>query len=236
MLEAAVHRHSFIKKFNALREAAELQIRCADPVALLEHMHDPGGDPEQKDHILRSLTLVAQSKAPEAEAAMILMHLALWPGLDHARGRLWRFFHGDPDELTAAISAEFTHQIGRLRLDMVNRIAATIVRNVERDVRRQRIRELSRQSETDAYDDDLQAASSGPCELSLLTDIHDHDDLKRLEARVARLIGEDAALVIEIAVCGAPQREAAERFGLSHDAARKRYQRALARLRTSLPA
>ena len=47
---------------------------------------------------------------------------------------------------------------------------------------------------------------------------------------------EDAALVIDVVVRGASQREAAAVRGLSHDAGRKRYQRALARLRAALAA
>ena len=48
-----------------------------------------------------------------------------------------------------------------------------------------------------------------------------------------RLIGTDATLVISIAVLGERQQDAAAALGLSHEAGRKRYQRALKRLRVS---
>jgi len=48
---------------------------------------------------------------------------------------------------------------------------------------------------------------------------------------LASLIGADAELVIAVAVLGELQNEAAARLAVSADAARKRYQRAVARLR-----
>lgn len=49
-------------------------------------------------------------------------------------------------------------------------------------------------------------------------------------------IGADAELVIAVAVLGELQNEAAARLAVSPGAARKRYQRAVARLRTHLEA
>ena len=55
-----------------------------------------------------------------------------------------------------------------------------------------------------------------------------------LRDELHRLIGIDALLVIRVAIEGYSQAEAAAEFGLSHEAARKRYQRAMRRLRAAL--
>ncbi len=44
---------------------------------------------------------------------------------------------------------------------------------------------------------------------------------------LAGAIGKDADLVVAVAIEGATQREAADLFGLTYEAARKRYQRAM---------
>lgn len=44
------------------------------------------------------------------------------------------------------------------------------------------------------------------------------------------MIGDDADLVVAVVIVGESQREAAGRLGISHDAARKRYQRSMVRL------
>ena len=49
--------------------------------------------------------------------------------------------------------------------------------------------------------------------------------------RLRPVIGADAPLVVAIAVVGERQQDAAAALGLSHDAGRKRYQRALKRMR-----
>ena len=48
------------------------------------------------------------------------------------------------------------------------------------------------------------------------------------------MIGTDADLVMSVVVLGNNVREAAEQLGVSHQVARKRQQRALARLRKQL--
>ena len=57
------------------------------------------------------------------------------------------------------------------------------------------------------------------------------DQLAAIRDFVAEVVGHDADLVIGAAIYGVSQRELAERLGLTHEAARKRFQRALARLR-----
>ena len=61
--------------------------------------------------------------------------------------------------------------------------------------------------------------------------VPDHDALPPgLRRRLRDLIEPDADLTISVALYGFSQKEAARALGLSHEAARKRYQRATARL------
>lgn len=57
-------------------------------------------------------------------------------------------------------------------------------------------------------------------------------EIAAIRARLLPIVGEDVDLVLAV-VLGESQREAGERLGLTHDVARKRYQRALDRIRDS---
>ena len=59
-----------------------------------------------------------------------------------------------------------------------------------------------------------------------------HADLRLLDGDLRRWIGNDADLLMAVAVIGETQEEAGARVGLGPEAARKRYQRARQALRT----
>lgn len=56
----------------------------------------------------------------------------------------------------------------------------------------------------------------------------------RLNGAVRKLLGDDALLVIRVAIEGFSQAEVAVELGLTEAAARKRYQRAMRRLHDAL--
>ena len=56
------------------------------------------------------------------------------------------------------------------------------------------------------------------------------DEAGLIRNYLARLVGVDADLVVAVVILGEGQREAANRIEISHDAARKRYQRAIQRI------
>ena len=61
------------------------------------------------------------------------------------------------------------------------------------------------------------------------------DDVERAgRAWLEPIVGADAELLLAVLVLDETQREAGHRLGLSHEAARKRFQRALTRLREHL--
>lgn len=217
---------NFQRNFEALRRTSEPLAHFADPAALLDTLHVGSRSPDEKNRLLVALVGAAQSGGAVSDCALTLMLLALWPGLDAVRRRsIWRRV-GTGDEVASEILARASETIRGLDLQRVNWIAATILRNIERDLIRTRQREdrhQSLRSETDP--DEIPADGevlSGDASPELL-----HGDL-------VRIVGTDADLVIRVAVDGFSQAEVASELGLSEAATRKRYQRATRRLRNAL--
>lgn len=216
---------NFQRNFEALRRNSEPLAHFADPAALLDTLHVSGRGPDQKNRLLVALVGTAQSGGAVSDCALTLMLLALWPGLDAVRRRsIWRRV-GAGDEVASEILARASEAIRGLDLQRVNWIAATILRNIERDLIRTRQREDRLQSlRSEADPNEIPTDGEAPANASpaLL-----HDDL-------VRIIGTDADLVIRVAVDGFSQAEVASELGLSEAATRKRYQRATRRLRDVL--
>ena len=217
---------SFQRSFDAIRSSSDPVLRFRDPAALLDALHRKPGGPDQKNLILASLVRAAQSDGHAADCALTLMLLALWPGIDAIRRRcIWRKV-GTADEVASDILGRTTEAVRGLDLQRVNWIAATVLRNVERDILRAHQREATRQSLRSETEPDEVASGDGS------------DDAARSEAQLLRdlrlLIGADSTLVIRVAVEGFSQAEIAIELGLSEAAARKRYQRAIRRLRDAL--
>ena len=217
---------SFQRNFDAVRRTTETVLRFRDPAALLDALHRGPGGPDQKNLILASLVRAAQADGHAADCALTLMLLALWPGLDAIRRRCIWSKVGTADEVASDILGRTTEAVRGLNLQRVNWIAATVLRNVERDLMRARQREAGRQRlRSNTEPDELAAGDdsgvSAISEAQLLRDL-------RL------LIGADSSLVIRVAVEGFSQAEVAIELGLSEAATRKRYQRATRRLRVFL--
>lgn len=215
-------RLTFRNQFNDLRRSHTPLEPFRDPDALLAWLHDLRADADAKNDVLRCLVGAAQV-ANEGETARVLLIVALWPGLDAIRGRLRRHYVREQDDLVSDLTAGISWGIAMLDLSRVYRIAATLLRNLERDLRRDLIRRRAIERQTDVISQDLIDPASLRCPQS--------NDLAGLRMRLEAELGGDASLVIAVTVEGLTQREVAELLGIGHDAARKRYQRAMARLR-----
>ncbi len=176
------------------------------------------GDLDERDRILGALVAQAR-RADTRELATALLWLALWPGLCGVyRRRLhWR---ACPDESVSAIAYEFTSLLAVLDVGHVRRVAATLVRSTERAV----VATLRAPSEeVPLAASVLETLNVSPCVLE--------HELRVARQWLERLLGADADLVLAVAVLDEPHGEAAARIGISAVNARKRYQRALARVR-----
>lgn len=220
-------RLRFHWEFRARCERHELLVAYADPAALLDALAGSGGDPAHKNAILGALVRIAQKERSREHTARVVLVLALWPGLDAMRRRLLRHFRDDPDRLAAEIFERLITGIARLNLKRVKRIAATLIRNVERDIRRMLSREWRRETAC--------------TEFAQIVSVHDRarwsrgdlsaGDVMNSNRDLRAVVGRDARLVSLVAIDGYTQAEAGDITGVGHDAARKRYQRALRKLR-----
>jgi len=225
---------SFQIQYEAVRRSEDVIQPFSDPCALLGHLHADGGDPDEKNKILAVLVVAAQGAGPVRDAAATLLWLALWPGLDALYRRLLRHFAASPEELVSEISDRLTTGIHRLDLHRVNRIAATLLRNIERDIRhvlRARWSEAASRNETPEDGEAPHRVGHPESMLGLPSCINADVAGSMIAALLEDWIGEDAGLVLSVVIHGETQREAARRFDIGHDAARKRYQRAIRRLR-----
>ena len=217
---------SFQRSFDAVRRAQAALAPFRDPAALLDGLHRTPCDPARKNHILSALVRAAQGDEPESDCALTLLVLALWPGLDAIRRRsLWRRL-GTADEVASDVLARTTEAVRGLDLGRVNWIAATVLRNVERDMIRVRQRDQAREHLASGADPD-EVADSGESGIGATG----YEQLNRI---VRKLLGGDALLVIRVAIEGFSQAEAGAELGLTEAAARKRYQRAMRRLHDAL--
>ena len=217
---------SFQRSFDAIRREQGPVLGYRDPAALLDALHQKAGSTDQKNLILVALASAGHSDGHTGDCALTLMLLALWPGLDAIRRRsIWRRL-GTADEVASDVLARTTEAVRGLDLGRVNWIAATVLRNVERDMIRVRQRDTAREHLASGADPD-EVADSGDSGIG-------ETGYARLNGAVRKLLGDDALLVIRVAIEGFSQAEVAVELGLTEAAARKRYQRAMRRLHDAL--
>lgn len=206
--------------------------------ALVAYLTNKDGDRDEKDRIYAALVRAVQANAEWRELASALVWLGLWPGLDAIYGHRLRDFAGRPDELVTEISFIVTTTVARIALSGVNRLAATLVLNVERDVRDALKRHWADEARVVDVDD---PAATGPDEhLESKPTIDDRElpvdaaDLPAVRAWLSDIVHGDADLVIGAALYGFDLHELADELGIGHEAARKRFQRAIKRIRERL--
>ncbi len=209
--------------------------RFRDPDSLVAHFRDKHADLDEKDAIYRMLVLSVQTESDCSDLAESLLWLGLWPGLSGSFRRHRTGFAYSPAELVAEISWIFTDMVHRIDLSRVNRVAATLVLNVRRDLtqdieRHDRIR--NEQVDWEPYQERLSDESlPGLDDRELEVDANDPEALFEW---LRSIVGKDAPLVLGAAICGIAQRELADQLDIGYGATRKRLQRAYKKLRDYL--
>jgi len=239
-LERSLETLEAREEFEAAgRRRAELR-PFAGPGALVDHLTDPGGDLDAKDRVLARLVEIVQERGGDASVATTLLWLGLCPALDVIYWRSIRHHVDDPGELVSELWDCFWLTVSRADLERINRVAATLVRNTERMLRGTRLRAREIEAQRDAMPDDNRLEDGEPggrrdgSDRGIAPGLPPEVEAERLRGVIAEVVGDDAERVIGAAIYGESQRELADRLGLTHEVARKRYQRALARLRAHL--
>ncbi|GHC67312.1 hypothetical protein GCM10007315_35420 [Gemmobacter tilapiae] len=229
-----LNRFKHQQGFREIRARQDALTRFSDPATLLAFQSGAGEEFLARNEVLRALCHEAKSEASSGDTSLLMALLALWPGMDAIYGRLLRHFKTDPDELAAEIAARVVDGIRTIDLDKVTKIAATILMNAERDIRRKLSGEwLAAGSRLDLTDD--MPAPSHSSVFGFAPDMGDADaDTARLRLRLEPLVGQDADLLLGVAVLGHTQQAAAISLGVAPEAGRKRHQRAVQKLRKYL--
>lgn len=222
------------QSFTTIKRHYVVLARFDDIDALITFLTSKRGELADKDTILGVLAALVHD-VEHRELAIPLLWLGLWPGLDGVHRRRTRHFLDAPDELVSEIASAFIEQVYALDLHRVHRVAATLVRSTERRVLEGRAREWAETNTVQPRGETWALQEPPPMwrgsRLGLLPTVDAEADLAALRAWLEAAVGEDAELVLAVLVLDETQREAGARLGLSHAAARKRFQRAIGRLR-----
>lgn len=216
------------REFKTVRGTEPVLERFDSPSHLVDYLTNRTGDRDEKDAIYRILVWGVQTGVTWSELGMSLLWLGLWPALDATYRRRLKHFIDEPEALASAIGVQFSSAVGRADLSRINRLAATLGMNTERDLVEALRREWTERNGRAELppDDDLKA--EGKSTLDFLVEA---EERRAMWARIREAVGDDAELLMAVLVDGLSQREAAARLGISHDAARKRFQRAAGRVK-----
>lgn len=216
-LVRSVNRHSNLILFAKLFPAGNPPEGFRDPAQLLGWLHRSTGDPDDKNTVLARLLAKVDCESGASDLSVELLILALWPGLCRVRHRLRH--SRSLDALEADLLGQTAIAIRRADAARITHVAATLLRNIERDL----IRMFRRQSRACEPLEAPEFERLFPPEAT-------GDSAARIMAAARDTLGNDGLLLFAVHIAGFSQKEAAQRMGVSHEAARKRCQRAMARL------
>jgi len=207
--------------------------RFTSPTALVAYLNDPSGDRDEKNRIYGVFVAAVQLKADTSELATSVIWLGLWPGLDAIYRRRLKSFIRQPDALASELGIQFTDAIARADLSKINRVAATLIRNTERELVRALVDKRTKEV-LDLPDDEALAKRKNAGPFGIPADALEKLNVISLNEQIDRVAYEDRELLRAVLLLGENQREAAERLGIPYEVARKRTQRAFERLRMEI--
>ncbi len=233
-LERRTRTAEAVRRYHAVSYEHPVLERFGEPSAAVDFLTSREGDLDEKDRVLRALVRVAQDGG-DAGLARDILWLGLWPGLDAIYRRHRRYFASELPELVSALALAFDSLVHRLDVRRGSRTAATLVWGAERDLRKTYFGAAARWSRC-VLEEPLRVAELRDAEIDSAT--HPRRafaiEARELEAELRELVGRDAELVLRVLVLEECPRDAAAQVGLSHSAARKRLERAVARIRREL--
>jgi hypothetical protein len=219
-LVRSVNRHSALIHFSNLCSPDDQGFSFRDPTQLFGWLHAREGDSAEKNQVLAGLLRAATGCSSSGSLATELLLLALWPGLCVIRYRLRPLCQ--TSTLEADLLGSLSISIRSARAERINRVAATLLRNLQRDLTRIYI------------GDDNWARSAIDLEvIGSKAAAQDPEPPETILSAAQAMLGEDGLLLGAVHIAGFSQKEAAAHFGISHNAARKRCQRVMKRLKNN---
>lgn len=238
LLRSIVRRES-VGSFEELQGRASPLAPFGGPAATVEFLLDKASGLSGRDRVLRSLVEEARGGSAR-RIALALLLLGLWPALDSIFRKRSHLFQADAHDIELEIVDRFIAQLQRLDLARVSCLAATLVRNTDREVVDARLRERARAAKSEAVTPEALAAPAATEEapptslFGLSVGQSEADHVAGLRRWLLSAVGSDADLVVEAVIHERSRLELAVSLGISHAATRKRLARALERARTAL--
>jgi hypothetical protein len=229
-LEQLVLSRDAMDGFHRARRIHPVLGRFETPGELIAYLHGKHGGFDDKDVVIAALVAMAQSEGSR-DLGLHLALLGLWPGLDAAFRRRSRRLDAEPAELVSAMFDHFARHARTLDLERVGRVAATLVRNTERDVTADLVAQRI-EAAGGKLPEEMSGGDQSP--LGLAAGIDAETQLPILRERLSAVEGCDVELVLSVSVLGHTQLEASISLGLSPETGRKRMQRSVARIRSFL--
>jgi RNA polymerase sigma-70 factor (ECF subfamily) len=237
-LEASIRSPQSFQQFNDIKEKQPPLAGLASPAELVQFLADPAASAERRNALFRVLIGVAKANGAASALARNALLLSLSPALEAVcRRHVLRFPRPGKEVVSDVIADFFDSALGR-DLSKVWQVAATLVRNTERDLARAQQRlGRSRSISGPLPEDDVDGAcgQSHLVEPAILAVRRKGDDeLAGVRAWLGSLVGSDADLVLAAVVGEENQRLVAEQLGISYQNTRVRLHRALRLLREHL--
>jgi RNA polymerase sigma-70 factor (ECF subfamily) len=201
-------------QFRHWRSQSPLFEPFEEPAVLVALLQRDDVDLVVKEPLIRHLVAEAQRSS---SAAQTVLWLANWPWLDRLHATQRRYW--PVAELTSSLTTAFLARVRRLRLDRVRTVTVSLAMCTRRDLIL-----LSRRRRAELKSNAARARDGRWVRAN-------QEDLFVTAEVLAVLSPDDAELVVAACVGEEDLRAAGERLGLSHDVARKRYARALEKIR-----
>jgi len=215
------------------RRALEAAVRNHPSIeVLVRFLRDPQADRDRKDQAL--LDLIRNHHASPACGAFAFLAAAMLPMLDHvynarARGKS----RDERDELWSRILAGFVEAVDRYPVERrPKRVAANLRGDTLASLRRA-TREEVRLGETRRalLDEEEPTTEHLETQVEAQEDVPDLDAILERWTREGLVSDADRALLVGVYVDGRPIASIAAELGIGREAAKKRLQRAVARIR-----
>ncbi len=207
---------------------------------LLSFLRDTGAEKDVKDAAL--LELLREHQDAPSSGAFVILAAAMLPMLDRLYGaRLSRVTKREQDDLWSRVFAAFTESVDRYPVNArPKRVAANLRGETLAAMRRAMKSEIELSQTRQAMRVIAPRLDDAPDEKPPRREIDDAGvagAARRLDGyMIAGLIAEgDRALLLGVYACGRSIGEVARELGINREAAKKRLQRAAARIRIGVP-